>query len=298
MQINKVGPGSFQGDAEILINCSTPDEFLAESRRIASRLVDAQTSQVIPGGIVVVFRGITGPEDQLFVGIIKAEVQAGFRRRRRGLSSFTEFVNDLFLTQATRLYKVGFMVAPSPMKVGAEGWRAIVFDHKIVPSNREAAAIYFYEVFLGCGFREDSAYETAKFFNLTQDFAKTKLPDRQERHAVQDALFTYVKNEQAPTFTVNEFAERYLPLHARDKYSNFMASNQFPTRAVKRDVAELRGKLKRRRFKYGTDIELSASPEAMSDGRVTIDTVPPEGADARVPETTIITIREAFVRET
>lgn len=297
MRIVRAGAGSFHGDAETLVACATPEDFLSESRRIPIRLSEAQTSQQIPGGIVIVFRGLTGSQDLPFVGAIKAEVQAGFRRRRDGAAIITEFVNDLFLTQATRLYKIGFMVAPVVRQADASGWRSIVFDHKIVPSNREAAAIYFYESFLGCGFMEDSAYETARFFNLTQDFAKSKIADRATRHAVQDSLYTYVKNDQAPTFTVEEFADRHVPLEIRDNYRGFMVSKQFPQRAIRRDTAELTTRLRRRKFKYGTDIEFSASPEAIADGRVTIDTLPPVDGSAGA-EKTVITISEPFVRET
>lgn len=297
MRIVRAGAGSFHGDAEALVACARPEDFLVESQRIPTRLSEAQTSQQIPGGIVIVFRGITGNQDLPFVGAIKAEVQAGFRRRRDGTAIITEFVNDLFLTQATRLYKIGFMVAPAARQADASGWRAIIFDHKIVPSNREAAAIYFYESFLGCGFMEDSAYETARFFNLTQDFAKSRIADRATRHAVQDSLYTYVKNDQAPTFTVEEFADRHVPLEIRDNYRGFMVSKQFPERAIRRDTAELRTRLRRRKFKYGTDIEFSASPEAIADGRVTIDTLQPTDGSGGA-ERTVITISDPFVRET
>ena len=296
MRIVKTGSGSFHADAEALVACATSEDFLLLSQSIPTRLSEAQTSQLIPGGIVIVFRGVTGGENLPFVGAIKADVQAGFRRRRDGTSIITEFVNDLFLTQATRLYKIGFMVAPSTRQGEAAGWRAIVFDHKIVPSNREAAAIYFYESFLGCGFMEDSAYETARFFNLTQEFAKSRIADRETRHAVQDALYTYVKNDQAPTFTVEEFADRHVPIDNRDNYREFMVSKQFPERAVRRDTAELTTRLRRRKFKYGTDIELSASPEALADGRVTIETVPQVGGAGGI-DRTVITISDPFVKE-
>lgn len=120
--------------------------------------------------------------------------------------------------------------------------------------------------------------------------------DRNERHAVQDALFTYVKNEQAPTFTVDEFAERYVPLHSRDHYRGSWSRSSSRARGPE-DASDLRGRLKRRKFRYGTDIEFSASPEAIAEGRVSIDTVPSDHAGA-AHEATVITIQDPFVRET
>ena len=296
MQIIEAGPGTFQGDAKDLVEVGDSSQFLEASRRLADRLASAQKALTIPGGIVIVFRGTTGSENRPFVAVIKAEVQEGFRRRRVDGVLTTEFVNDLFMTKATRLYKIGFMTGQPGNLDEVERWQAIVFDHYIAASNREAAAIYFYEGFLGCGFMEDSAYETTKFFNLTKEFTAKNVEDRQTRHDLQDSLYTYVKNDQSPTFTVSEFAERHVPLDLRDKYQKFMLGKQFPDRAVRRDTGELKGRLKRRRFKYSIDIEFSAPPEALADGLVSIATLPQ--SDAGQGEITQITINAAFLRET
>lgn len=296
MDILQTGPGTFQGDARALLSAVTEEEFLTRSRAFADRLASAQMHQNIPGGIVVVFRGTTGRSNDPFVGVIKAEVQEGFRRSRVDGVLTTEFVNDLFMTKATRLYKIGFMTGGAGRIDDDTSWRALVFDHYIVASNREAAAIYFYEGFLGCGFKEDSAYETSKFFNLTREFASKKIDDRQTRHDLNDSLYTYVKNDQAPTFTVAEFAERHVPVNLRDEYQAFMEAKQFPTRAVRRDTADLKGRLKRRRFKYQNDIEFSAPPDAIADGLVSIEGGRLDGEDRA--EVTTITIRTQFVKET
>lgn len=298
MEILKTGPGNFQGDARELMEAPDENTFLFKSRAFADRLASAQMSQTIPGGIVVVFRGTTGAIGAPFVGVIKAEVQEGFRRRRVDGVLTTEFVNDLFMTKATRLYKIGFMTGAEGRLDDLNSWRALVFDHYIVASNREAAAIYFYEGFLGCGFKEDSAYETAKFFNLTKEFAANNVADRQIRHDLNDSLYTYVKNDQAPTFTVAEFADRHVPLDLRDVYQAFMRRKQFPDRAVRRDTAELKGRLKRRRFKYGQDIEVSAPPETIANGLVTFESEVRDQDGEDRAEITRITINTEFLKET
>ncbi|MCU9850362.1 nucleoid-associated protein [Defluviimonas sp. WL0024] len=297
MAIRRHGPGTFQGDVEQLVGASAA-EFLERSRVIPDRLTEAQTTQNIPGGMVIVFSGTTGPLSSPFVGVIKAEVQDGFRRRKDGAAIITEFVNDLFLTKATRFYKIGFMVRSDPTKPSPDGWLALVFDHKIAASDREAAALYFYETFLGCSFKADAAYETARFFNLTRDFITKSVTDRDKRHDLTDALYTFVKTDKAPTFTVHEFTDRYVPEELQDNYAKFMKGKQFPDRAVQRDTAELTSRLKRRRFKYGTDIEFSASPEAIAQGRATIGTqavANPETGQADA--VTVITILDQFVKE-
>lgn len=125
------------------------------------------------------------------------------------------------------------------------------------------------------------------------------VPDRETRHNVIDALYTYVKSDQAPTFTVDEFAGRFVPPDLQDRYDDFMTSRRFPTRAVRRDTSQIAGKLRRRRFKYGTDIEFSAAPEALAEGRALIETFKAVGDRPDQPETwTRITIKAPFTGET
>ncbi|MCT4654370.1 MAG: nucleoid-associated protein [Cohaesibacter sp.] len=296
MRIQDIGPGSFQNYAQNAIKLQTPDEFLLYSQKFADALAIAQKNRSLPGGVVIVFRGTSGRENSPFVAVIKAEVQEGFRRHSVDGVLTTEFVNDLFMTKATRLYKIGFMTCASGQIESQDQWKCIVFDHYIALNNREAAAIYFYEGFLGCGFKEDSAYETAKFFNLTKEFAQKNIQDRETRHNLQDSLYTYVKNDQSPTFTVEEFTERHVPSQFRDQYQEFMISRQFPNRAVRRDTTDLKSKLRRRRFKYDGNIELSVPPEAIANGMVTMDVRPEE--DTMKNEITQVTIRAPFLKET
>lgn len=299
MRILKFGAGTLHGLARELVAVEAPEQFLELSGKIADKLGEAQTSQRIPGGIVVVFRGVTGRNDDKVIGVIKAEVQDGFMRQRTDAAIVTEFVRNLFLTKATRLYKIGLLVCPSDRQDHDEAWRCLVYDHQIAANNRELAAAYFYELFLGCGFLEDAAYETAKFFNLTREFAANKISDRTMRHDVVDALFPYLKTERAETFTVDEFNERFMPENLQDDYQQFMRSKGFPERAVRRDTEGLRGRLRRRRFKYEGNIEVSGPPEVFTDGRATIAFIPNDRVGADEPEKiTVITIREKFIRET
>ncbi len=98
--------------------------------------------------MLIVFDGTVGATAQPFVGVIKAETQAGFRRSKDGAKAVVEFLQNIFLTPATRLYKIGLMLFEDTIKAKPDGRRAFVFDSNISVSNREAAAAYFYEGFL------------------------------------------------------------------------------------------------------------------------------------------------------
>jgi hypothetical protein len=262
MQIAKFGADSFLHLVAKLLAATDPD-FVTLSRQVADRLVAAQLARGLPGGMLLVFDGEVGVPAAKFVGVIKAEIQSGFRRGNA--TSLIEFLNNVFLTPATRLYKIGLMVRTDPFATPPDGWKTLVFDSNIAQNHREAAAQYFFEAFLGCALPADGAYETGRFFDLTKEFVRgAELPSNKKRDVV-DALYTFVKTDQARTFTSKEFGERYLPAPMRDDFENFLSARRFPSRAIVRDTSEMGNRLRRRRFRFGPEIEFSISPEALDE---------------------------------
>lgn len=296
MRIARFGAGSFLELAEGLIG--TDDRaFLAGSQAVAVKLAEEQRAIRIPGGMLIVFEGTVGAQAVPFIGVIKAETQAGFRRSRNGERAVVEFLQNIFLTPATRLYKIGMMLLDDVTQPKPNGRRAFVFDSNISVSNREAAAAYFYEGFLGCAFPSDGPYETAKFFDLTKEFVRKSELDPEKKRDVLDSLYVFVRDEQEPTFTADQFGERFLPPNLRDTYTDFMRGRKFTPNAVVRDTSQMAGRLRRRKLKFGADIELSASPEALAN-KVTMEAILGEAAaDGAAPTWTRITIREALTGE-
>jgi hypothetical protein len=270
MRIVRSGAGTHMHDVQAIVRADDRT-FLATSVNVANRLADAQLYQSIPGGVVLVYSGTVGAGNHRFVGVIKAEKHSGFRRYRRQQTTLTEFLDDLFLTPTQRLYKIGVFVEVAAGQSGPSGWEAYVFDTNISKSHREAAAVYFYDAFLGCGMMEDGAYETARFFDLTKDFVRKSGFTKDVKQDLVDALHTFVKTETATTFTTNEYASQYLPVEAHDAYRSFMDGNRFPQRAVVRDITEMGARLRRRRFRFGSEIELSVSTDALNSRDVVIE---------------------------
>jgi hypothetical protein len=273
MQIIQSDENSHVANARDLIAATGDVGFLTLSRKTTDRLVGAQLHRNIPGGILVVFDGTVGVESHAFLGAIKAETQPGFRRRADSKKKLiTEFLSDIFLTPATRLYKIAMFVSPAKRQKLPNGWRAFVFDSNISPTHRESAAQYFYEAFLGCVLPEDGAYETSRFFDPTKEFVRSTSLSGPIKRKMVDALITFVQAETARTFTANEFAEKYLPVDLRDPFNKFVDAKQFPNRAVVRDTSQMESKLKRRRFRFGSDIEFSTTPEALNNETVILKT--------------------------
>jgi hypothetical protein len=295
MRIAKFGADSFLTLVENLIG--SPDKtFLEVSRAVATKLAEVQMARSIPGGVLIVFDGTVGAPAVPFAGVIKAETQAGFRRSSNGQRAVVEFLQNIFLTRATRLYKIGIMLRDDQAKTIPDGWRAFVFDSNISASNREMAAAYFYESFLGCSLPSDGPYETARFFSLTKEFIRKSELNPEEKRDVIDSLFVFIRNEQDPTFTVDQFGDRFLPPKMRDDYGTFMRCRRFTPNAVMRDTSQMGERLRRRRLKFGPDIELSASPEALAN-KVAIKAIEGEQVDGQTPRWTQIIIRETLSGE-
>jgi nucleoid-associated protein YejK len=297
MKIVKFDTSSHLHDVREMVNANDA-KFLDQSKHVPNRLADVQMHQNIPGGVVLVFDGTVGAQNYKYVGVIKAEKQSGFRRRRDRNTTLTEFLDDLFLTPAQRLYKVGVFVEVSSGQNAPNGWDAFVFDTNISKSHREAAALYFYDAFLGCGLMEDGAYETARFFDLTKEFVRKSDLSRDKKQDLVDALHTFVKAETSSTFTANEYAQQYLPTATQDAFNEFLGAHRFPLRAVVRDVTQMGNRLRRRRFRFGSDIELSVTAEALNSKTVEIKTGKASDFGGRGADPwTRITIRHSMTDE-
>jgi nucleoid associated protein NdpA len=292
MRIAKSGADSFLARADAMIDAEN-GAFLEGSQKIAASLAEAQLHRRIPGGMLIVFDGTVGAPAVPFVGVVKAETQEAFRHAQSRGRRVMEYLANIFLTPATRFYKIGIMLRDDGEATKPDGWRAFVFDKNMSPADREAAAIYFYDAFLGCALPDDAPYETSRFFDLTKTFVRESDLDPDKKRDVMDSLYVFLRDEQLATFTAREFAERYLPLDTRDAYSGYLEQKAFTAAAVVRDVSEMGARLQRRRFKFGGDVELSASPDALKQ-KVSIQTIDGDPAEGTTPKWTRITIRQAM----
>jgi hypothetical protein len=287
MEIAEAGPESAVALASSLVG--TPDAtFVAESVKFADKLANAQLAKNLPGGKMVVFSGTIGASPRPFVAVIKAEKQSGFRERGTAL----EFFTDLFLTPASKLYKIGFFVQMTAGQALPQGWTAYVYDNQMTTQNREGAAKYFFGTFLGCRIPQNSAHLTRVFFDHTRTFIRALPVEPEVKDDLLTSLYTYLKVDQTPTIQVNNFSTAYLPTEARDDYTNFMQGKNFPLNAVQKDISEVGSQLRKRRVRFSGSIELSAPPESFKD-LISMETVAADGAAPGQPtQWTIITIKD------
>lgn len=142
----------------------------------------------------------------------------------------------------------------------------------------------------------DGASETVRFFDLTKEFVFKCNIETEQKRAILDSLHVFVRDEREPTFTADQFGSRYLPAELQDGYANFLESKKFTSNAVVRDISQMGNRLRRRRLKFGGDIELLVSPEALAD-KVEITSIPAEDNENKDEKWTRIIIHNQLTGE-
>jgi hypothetical protein len=138
----------------------------------------------------------------------------------------------------------------------------------------------------------NSAYLTRSFFEYTREFIRQLPADPEVKDDLLTSLYTYLKVDQTPTIQVNSFSTAYLPNEAQDDYANYMRGKSFPLTAVQKDIADLKGQLRKRRVRFSGSIELSAPPESFKD-LIEMETIVVDGAaHGQSVEWTRITIKD------
>jgi hypothetical protein len=249
--------------------------FIEQSKQTANLLADAQKFRTIPGGILVVFAGSAGVPARRLIGVIKAEVHNGFTRENADGAMTLRFLQNLLLTAQTKLYKIGVFIEELPEALGEHGgrWCSYIYDEQLTISNRDGAAQYFYEGFLGCKFLESSARNTKKFHDLTKTFIRGMDIPETEKIVLTNALVTYLKADQSPTVSTLAFGESYFeegPI--RDAYARHMRDANFPVVAVAKDLSDVNSALRLRKLIFRNHVRLTAPAEGFDD-LVTIESI-------------------------
>lgn len=283
MAITAHGPGSVALLGSELVTATDAD-FVVNSRAFADLLNHHQQSRAIPGGLVVVFDGTVGNPALPFFAVMKADLHEGFVR---GRNMSAQYLDSLFLSPGNKLYKVGlFRAKAQPAEALPGGWSATLYDRQMSALNRDGAAGYFHGNFLGLAIPQDSAFQVRTFWEKTREFIKQADMDEESKIDLYNGLHTYLKVDQAQQIQVSEFAQRFMDNDLGDAYIDHMRRARVPEVAIAKDLSEVKGRLRLRRFRFPEKIVLSGPPEAITE-LVTVEKI--DGEDGQ--SWTQITVR-------
>lgn len=274
MDIEKAGAGSMFSMARQLVDADDA-LFIERSKLVADLLADSQKFRNIPGGILIVFSGSAGVPPRRLIGVIKAEIHNGFTREQDGDVLTLKFLKNLLLTAQTKLYKIGIFVeaAPDAAREPVSRWSPYIYDEQLTFSNRDGAAQYFYDGFLGCKFMESSARNTKKFHDLTKKFIQSMDVPETDRNVLINALVTYLKADQSPTVSTTAFGEAYIAnSEIRDAYARHMRDKDFPLVAVAKDLKDVSSSLQLRKLFFRNKVRLTAPAQGF-ENLMTIESI-------------------------
>ncbi|RYC30850.1 hypothetical protein D3273_16825 [Lichenibacterium minor] len=262
MSIKRFEPNDIAARGAAIILTEDAD-FVQQSHAFAYKLAEAQTSRKYPGGLVVIFDGTVGRDPLPFYGVMKAELHEGFVKQNDLQATFVE---TLFLTPKTKLYKIGLFIATKYSdQVLPDDWTATVYDNQLTSSDRDGSAIYFYGAYLGLEIPSNSARQVKSFFDASKEFIRSASVSQEKKVDLYNGLYAYLKVDQAGTIQVGEFAERFMPPELQENYRNHMRRERVPATVISKDLTECGASLRIRKLRFANRITLSGPPEAISD---------------------------------
>lgn len=265
--------------------------FVQLSKDLTKLLAASQTNGRIPGGVVVVAKGIVTEYKKDFIAIIKAEKHDGFNiTEERGIN-LLKYFNNLVLSPQQKLQKIGYFVnnAVKGRNIDPKDVDAFVFDSNTSETAMSAHAAYFYDKFLGLGFRTDAEFITNKFYTCTRDFINTCTSLSSETKLnLQSDLRDYLYAGNINVINPNDFIRRTITDGKTiDTYLQFVEVQNIPLRDTKKYLSLASKSLKDRRISFDHKIKLYAPSEAFKES-VKIEE---NGED------TIITIKGKYINE-
>lgn len=229
------------------------DNFIEKSKDIANKLVNAQTSRNLPGGIVILIKGTSRYGEYDLVLVIKAELQSGFKKSN---NNDIEFVNNLLLTPYQKMYKLGVFLKKDSQ------YRVFVYDHNLSKSEEQGLSQYFYDSFLGLKMLYTNKFLTSKFYNGTKQFISSlaNITD-EDKYDLNTHLYSYMKNEAIITISLVDFSDTYIiDADIRDQYITYMRAEIFNdmdfNRSITKDISEIKSKLRVRRIVFSTGVKI------------------------------------------
>jgi len=245
-------------------------EYIDVSKKIAAKLAEKQTSRSIPGGVVIIFSGLTGINSNRYWGIIKAEIQEGFVKETSNETLLLKYITDLLLTPQQRLYKLGIFIEVGNSGSGSyerviDDFVNYIYDHNMTKNESQHAAFYFYRDFLGCQYSPTDKKLTSDFYYETKNYLKAADLDDEIENELNTALFTYIKVAQEQVIHTESFADEYLPELQRQPYIEYMESKGFPSHAIGKDITYIKNKLRQRKVTFSNSVKIIAPADKFNE---------------------------------
>jgi hypothetical protein len=254
-----------------MMDC-TDHDFKANAQAAAEKLTKVQLSKSFNSAKLISMSGTVGAIGRPFAAFIKADLEQALSETTKHGQSVIDVLNDLFLTESQRLYKIGFFLrtaAGTGKKAGSyapEHHSVHVYDHLMTGTESRNAAFYFYSEFLGANVAASDRRLTQDFFEKTLKFFDEKGFSQGKRIALGEALRTELRSNKQ-TLSVTDFAQTNLQsVKDQSEFVAYMQKSGFPAHAITKDVDYVKNRLRlRRKVYFNSDVVISTPADAIQD---------------------------------
>lgn len=258
--------------------------FVSYSKQLARNLNVAQSGRDLQGGALIVLRGTVGVASRPCCIVVKAELQSGLTMKYQDHAFSMELLNELLLTEAQRLYKMGILVQFEQLAKrhdstnDPEGLRAFVFDYQMTSRETRDAAHYFSVNFLGLKQLPSARKKTQHFYEATREFIQNSMLADEEKLATHDALRVELRSN-ATTINPIAFAQNYLAtVEMRDAYRQFLVEKEIGTNTIDKDTEYIKSKLRRPKMTFSSGVSISVPGASLGD---LVRVLPPEAGQSQ-----------------
>ncbi|TGV05430.1 nucleoid-associated protein NdpA [Alcaligenaceae bacterium 429] len=285
VDIKKTEVGSFFQRSAGIMSTASDAEFIDLSKELAQALCDAQGIKGLAESKLLVMSGVTGEFQRPFLVVVKADMQDALAEVPvEDGPAIISYLDNIFLTDSQRLFKIGFIqqvVARPRLDNGVrdkDDYAIHLFDHLLTATESRSAAHYFYADFLGTDVAASDRRLTQDFYEKTLRFFESRQYEADELIEKGEALRSELRNNEG-TISVPDFAGRNLAPDEADAYEAYMRSQSFPDHAITKDVEYIKSKIKRRRkYVFSSNVMITTpsdggnlvSIEATEDGSTTV----------------------------
>lgn len=228
------------------------DVFIDHSKRMADKLLEAQDGVNAAGILLVIICKIA--QEKACV-IMKLERDRGVQLKlNEETKSFDlQDVENLMLTQKTRIFKVALLLDRNILKTNYDG---MLTDYQIDMKAKKEIRTYFMSEFLGYKPFADPKFTTQQFYNLTRTFIDSLDDEIQKAEYTQD-LNSYVQRNNN-TISPREFAEDYLKTtEHQNNYKAYIKEKDFSySSAFLKDPSLIETRIKRFTLKFANGISI------------------------------------------
>lgn len=214
--------------------------FVIQSKEVAKTLFTAQVGSNASGILVVMFGKVNNHNTCM---ILKLERDKGAQLTldpKTNSYNIAE-VENLMLTQKTKIFKVAMFINQTDFKVKYDG---LIMDYQIDILEKREATTWFIDKFLGCKAFEDPRITTKRFYDYTRAFIDTIDDPIDKAKYIQD-LNSYVQ-KNSTSLNPKEFADDYLrTTQHKNDYRAYLKSKKFRFSSFPKDNSQIQRQIKK-----------------------------------------------------